>query len=376
MRNLINGSPSNSKEFYALRDVSLNIDRGEAIGIVGKNGAGKSTLLKILSRITYPTSGEVKINGRVSSLLEVGTGFHPELTGRENIFLNGTILGMRRHEIKAKLDQIIAFSDVEKFIDTPVKHYSSGMYVRLAFSVAAHLDPEVLIIDEVLAVGDIEFQKKCLGKMNEATGQGRTVIFVSHNMNAIRNLCTSAVYMSNGNMMEKGPVEEAIKFYSHSAQNQINLNFPISNEDFLIEDFRVHQNDEFPIELNGDSPIEYEIKIEVLRNMNNFRLGVMLRDQFGELIMRSLLTDWSPEDNFMKKGQYILKSSIPAKFLTSGSYYLQIHGSLYGLKDFQIEEKTSIQISINKPIEFNSLYSGETRFGDIINPNPWSIERI
>lgn len=173
---------TNQQDFWALKDINFEIEKGEAVGIIGRNGAGKSTLLKVLSRITYPTQGRITIDGRVSSLLEVGTGFHPELTGKENIFLNGTILGMSRKEIKSKYDEIVAFSGIEKFINTPVKHYSSGMYVRLAFSVAAHLEPEILIIDEVLAVGDAEFQKKCLGKMGEVAGKGRTVLFVSHNL--------------------------------------------------------------------------------------------------------------------------------------------------------------------------------------------------
>ncbi len=203
-------------EFWALNDVSFEIKTGESVGIIGKNGAGKSTLLKVLSRITEPTNGKVTLNGRVASLLEVGTGFHPELTGRENIFLNGSILGMTRKEIIRKFDEIVNFSGIEKFIDTPVKRYSSGMYVRLAFSVAAHLEPEILIIDEVLAVGDAEFQKKCLNKMDEVTGQGRTVIFVSHNMGAISSLCRKAILMSNGKMVFHDDVSKVIDKYLFS----------------------------------------------------------------------------------------------------------------------------------------------------------------
>lgn len=202
------------EEFWALKEVSFEIKKGEAVGIVGKNGAGKSTLLKLLSRITEPTAGRFEINGRVSSLLEVGTGFHLELTGRENIFLNGTILGMRRAEIKAKFDDIVDFSGVEKFIDTPVKHYSSGMKVRLAFSVAAHLEPEILIVDEVLAVGDAEFQKKCLGKMDEVSRrEGRTVLFVSHNLAAVETLCTKGILISAGQIHFNGNVTDCLKEY-------------------------------------------------------------------------------------------------------------------------------------------------------------------
>ncbi len=198
---------------YAIKDVSFTVKQGEVLGIIGRNGAGKSTLLKILSRVTTPTSGQIKVKGRIASLLEVGTGFHPELTGRENIFLNGAILGMRKAEIKAKFDEIVAFSGCERYIDTPVKRYSSGMYVRLAFAVAAHLEPEILIVDEVLAVGDTEFQKKCIGKMKSVAGEGRTVIFVSHNLSAVENLCNSGIVMRNGRIETQGSASDAISYY-------------------------------------------------------------------------------------------------------------------------------------------------------------------
>src|ERR1035441_8977664 len=200
-------------EMWALRDVSFEVKQGEILGIIGRNGAGKSTLLKVLSRVTAPTTGEVRVKGRIASLLEVGTGFHPELTGRENIFLNGAILGMTKMEIRAKLDEIIAFAEVEKFIDTPVKRYSSGMYVRLAFAVAAHLDPEILIVDEVLAVGDASFQKKCLGKMGEVAQGGRTVLFVSHNMVAVQSLCRRALLLSEGRLVDEGSAAAVVSGY-------------------------------------------------------------------------------------------------------------------------------------------------------------------
>ncbi|MGI8437650.1 MAG: ABC transporter ATP-binding protein [Chthoniobacterales bacterium] len=205
--------PSNDEEFWALKNVSFEVRQGEVLGIIGRNGAGKSTLLKILSRITEPTEGRIKIKGRVASLLEVGTGFHPELTGRENIYLNGAILGMHRSEIKAKFDEIVAFAEVEKFLDTPVKRYSSGMYVRLAFAVAAHLEPEILVVDEVLAVGDAEFQKKCLGKMHEVARGGRTVLFVSHNMTAIQTLCTRGVLLQRGVVKRVAGTAEVVDAY-------------------------------------------------------------------------------------------------------------------------------------------------------------------
>lgn len=209
------------EEFWALRDVSFDIAQGEAVGIIGGNGAGKSTLLKILSRITPPTLGRASVRGRLSSLLEVGTGFHPELTGRENVFLNGAILGMRKAEVERKFDEIVAFSGVEKFIDTPVKRYSSGMYVRLAFAVAAHLEPDVLIIDEVLAVGDADFQKRCLGKMNDVASEGRTVIFVSHNMAAVQKLCSKAIWMQGGCVRQIGDSESVIHSYLDDVSTEI-----------------------------------------------------------------------------------------------------------------------------------------------------------
>ncbi len=210
---------SNSNSFiWALEDVSFDVEEGKVLGIVGRNGAGKSTLLKILSRVTEPTKGNVSVRGRVGSLLEVGTGFHPELTGRENIYLNGAILGMRRVEIERKFDEIVAFSEVEQFIETPVKRYSSGMYLRLAFAVAAHLEPEILVVDEVLAVGDAEFQKKCLGKMGDVAQQGRTVLFVSHNMSAILRLTNETIVLRKGQLLKRAPTQEAVDFYLSSGQ--------------------------------------------------------------------------------------------------------------------------------------------------------------
>ncbi len=217
------GDDSPYDEFWALRDVSFELAKGERLGIIGRNGAGKSTLLKILSRITEPTLGSIAIRGRVASLLEVGTGFHPELTGRENVFLNGAILGMRRVEIQARFDEIVAFAEVEKFIDTPVKHYSSGMTVRLAFAVAAHLETDILIADEVLAVGDIAFQRKSLGKMEDAARRGRTVLFVSHNLNAVRNLCGSVLLIDQGRLKFQGPVDEGVAIYERGLANTSGL---------------------------------------------------------------------------------------------------------------------------------------------------------
>src|SRR5437764_2130105 len=224
-----NGERPTREEFWALRDVTFDLEQGDRVGVIGRNGAGKSTLLKILSRITEPSTGRVRIDGRVASLLEVGTGFHPELTGRENIFFNGAILGMRRAEIKRKFDAIVAFSEIERFLDTPVKRYSSGMYVRLAFAVAAHLEPEILLVDEVLAVGDHAFQQKCLGKMRDvATGDGRTILFVSHNMSALAQLCEHGILLEKGSVQAIGPVKDVIRSYLQSGldPNSARAGFP------------------------------------------------------------------------------------------------------------------------------------------------------
>ena len=242
----------------ALDDVSFTVQQGEALGIIGRNGAGKSTLLKILSRVTAPTSGVVKVKGRIGSLLEVGTGFHPELTGRENVYLNGAILGMRKAEVTRKFDEILDFAGVEKFIDTPVKRYSSGMYVRLAFAVAAHLDPEILIVDEVLAVGDAEFQKKCLGKMSDVAGEGRTVLFVSHNMAAIQQLCEKTLVLKSGEISCQDSTREAINHYLFfKKDNSKSQGSPIAvniQRNFSLEKirFRNFQNMEIPAAISGD----------------------------------------------------------------------------------------------------------------------------
>ena len=248
-------SEETREEFLALRDVSFDVKRGDAVAIVGRNGAGKSTLLKLLSRITSPSAGMIELEGRVASLLEVGTGFHPELTGRENIFLNGAIIGMSRAEIRRKFDQIVAFAEVEKFLDTPVKRYSSGMYVRLAFAVAAHLDSEILIVDEVLAVGDAEFQKKCLGKMNEARKTDRTVLFVSHNMAAVQQLCTSGIMLEKGTVVGRGPIDQVVNQYLKTAGR-------VEARVDLDKVTRPYRRDDriklIALEVNGGRPIRFE----------------------------------------------------------------------------------------------------------------------
>jgi ABC-type polysaccharide/polyol phosphate transport system ATPase subunit len=256
-----------NETFWALKDVSFEVERGEAVGIIGRNGAGKSTLLKILSRITYPTEGEIRMYGKVGSLLEIGTGFHPELTGRENIYFNGAILGMKKKEIDGRFDKIVEFAGVEKFLDTPVKRYSSGMQVRLAFSVAAHLDPEILIVDEVLAVGDAEFQKKCLGKMKDISEGGRTVLFVSHNMAAINNLCDRAVLLNKGEVQHLGSVEEV----THHYFTEEVFNEKVFNNS-ILKRAKIQQLGEY-IEL----VVEYDFKDKACIPF----LGFVINDNFG-----------------------------------------------------------------------------------------------
>ncbi|MBD2107734.1 polysaccharide ABC transporter ATP-binding protein [Nodosilinea sp. FACHB-13] len=284
----------NSEEFWALKDVSFEVKRGDRIGIIGRNGAGKSTLLKILSRITEPTEGRISIKGRVASLLEVGTGFHPELTGRENIYLNGAILGMSKVDIRRKFDEIVAFAEVERFLDTPVKRYSSGMYVRLAFAVAAHLEPEILVVDEVLAVGDLNFQKKCLGKMNAVASEGRTVIFVSHNIAAIRKLCERAVLLDRGSMMKLGDTDSVLKTYTETGMNAQytyelpppkDKNAPGYAHKLAVEDENGNPVCSVPV----GKPWQVRINFTIVKNIDHFVIGLgMLTSE--EV---SLRTAWS-----------------------------------------------------------------------------------
>ncbi len=276
------------ESILALDDVSFKVEQGEALGIIGKNGAGKSTLLKILSRVTAPTSGVVKVKGRIGSLLEVGTGFHPELTGRENVYLNGAILGMRKDEVERKFDEIVDFSGVEKFIDTPVKRYSSGMYVRLAFAVAAHLDPEILVVDEVLAVGDAEFQKKCLGKMGDVAGEGRTVLFVSHNMAAIQQLCKNAFLLQNGKIIGSGLSEEVVNQYlnqfSHQTKDIYDVNNPDrkGNHSIFITDGRIvdHTGKETKSIVAG-KPITFEFDYQNNNNKEKTEISMTIFNSKG-----------------------------------------------------------------------------------------------
>ncbi len=306
---------------WSLDDINLDIKAGDSVGIIGRNGAGKSTLLKVLSQITSPTNGNVKIKGRVASLLEVGTGFHPELTGRENIFLNGAILGMRKNEIKRKFDEIVDFSGVERYLDTPVKRYSSGMYVRLAFAVAAHLESEILIVDEVLAVGDAEFQRKCLGKMGEISkNKSRTILFVSHNLVSVRALCNKAVYLSNGQNLFYGPTSEAINLYERNdSESETKIFF---GQDRYVGDDLVHFNKIEIYNANLESknyffredPVQVKVNYQVLGNNEDLYLSIYV-NQGGQCVFVG-----SVESTIHDKGSYEVSTMIPANLLSNLTY--------------------------------------------------------
>jgi len=320
---------------WALKDVSFEVPEGQALGIIGRNGAGKSTLLKVLSRITTPTRGRVRVRGRVSSLLEVGTGFHPELTGRENVFLNGTILGMRRREIQSKLDSIIDFSGVERFLDTPVKRYSSGMKVRLAFAVAAHLEPEILIIDEVLAVGDAEFQRKCLGKMEDISGHGRTVLFVSHNLLAVGGLCQSAMVFEQGRCTFCGPTNDAIDHYLSDAsvkrttdpegfvwfQNRNNAYRP--NQLLILAARVLDSTGAVTSKFRPGEGLIIEILVDDLSEIPRGGIGILLRSELGQLIT-AFNTFMSPFDEGRRSSKEVVRLTVPRLPLVPGNYWIDI----------------------------------------------------
>lgn len=322
--------------FWALRDLSLDVRKGEVMGIIGRNGAGKSTFLKVLSRITEPTSGKIDLYGRIGSLLEVGTGFHPELTGRENIHLNGQILGMRKREIERQFDAIVDFAGVEQFLDTPVKRYSSGMYVRLAFAVAAHLDPEILVIDEVLAVGDAEFQKKCIGKMRDVSSQGRTVLFVSHNMSAVEQLCSSVVVLQNGKLLTQSTdVREAIAKYLFDGGVQrtewTNSGSEYGNPYFQPLRFYLSDEDGAALTTNQRNDADLWVCIEALVETldPSLTIGYALFSEGGECLYWSYQTDAHPDDwPKLRVGKNLLRSKIPQGLLNRGNYRIELIGGL------------------------------------------------
>ncbi len=370
------------EELWALRDVSFTVQQGEVLGIIGRNGAGKSTLLKILSRVTAPTSGKIKVKGRIASLLEVGTGFHPELTGRENIYLNGAILGMTRQEVARKFDEIVDFAEVEKFIDTPVKRYSSGMYVRLAFAVAAHLEPEILVIDEVLAVGDAVFQKKCLGKMGDVAKAGRTVLFVSHNMFAIKNLCGNGILVQNGRVNHIGEINDVIQSYKNSFGKVTHSSddiYRINTEDFdhsgsgearivwaeilnshKVGTLKINMDEEFHILFGVYNPHNFTLTyaVEIL-DQNDYPLFHIWNgyEEIEEIANNSLTTD------------KIISVTIPALHLFPDHYYINLWIGNHTNRVDKIEKCIEFEITKDNKIKQDLL----TTRGRIYKRGKWKV---
>ena len=350
------GKGGSKKDYiWALRDVSFEVKQGQALGIIGRNGAGKSTLLKVLSRVTNPTEGYGELRGRVGSLLEVGTGFHPELTGRENIFLNGAILGMHKKEIEARFDEIVAFSEVEKFIDTPVKRYSSGMYLRLAFAVAAHLEPEILVVDEVLTMGDADFQRKSLGKMGDVASSGRTVLFVSHNMSAILRLTQESIVLDKGRVLMRAPSAEAVDFYLNRGLSKLGERYweedeiPASSSPFKPLAIRIVDKDgNVSDSVRSVDPITIEIDYELSDDITGLRVGYYLLTPRGEPVFTSFDTD--SEELFREyagraKGVYASRCVIPANTLNEGRFVLGMNASSYRIKRyFQDDQALSFTV--------------------------------
>ena len=367
------------EEFWALKDVSFDIQHGDRVGIIGRNGAGKSTLLKILSRITEPTSGKVSIKGRVASLLEVGTGFHPELSGRENIFLNGAILGMSKAEIKKKFDEIVAFAEVEKFLDTPVKRYSSGMYVRLAFAVAAHLEPEVLIVDEVLAVGDAQFQKKCLGKMQDVGQEGRTVLFVSHNMTAVSALCNKAIVLDKGGLVLEATPEIAIKRYldGETGEQSASVSWGIDDapgNDMvkLISVAALNDRGEVSRYFDRSEPIHLQLEYVMPSKQ---RLPIVPQFRIFDETRSCIFTSHKPQTwiNENENSRYKSICVIPAYFMNDRSYYADVYFTTYHTRGIHLHIENAISFEVNDT-------ERDSNFGQIpggVRPDlPWNTARI
>jgi homopolymeric O-antigen transport system ATP-binding protein len=375
---------TNTSMIWALNDVSFDLEEGKVLGIVGRNGAGKSTLLKILSRVTEPTVGTVSVRGRVGSLLEVGTGFHPELTGRENIYMNGAILGMKSAEIDRKFDEIVDFSEVGQFIDTPVKRYSSGMYLRLAFAVAAHLEPEILVVDEVLAVGDAEFQRKCLGKMGDVAQQGRTVLFVSHNMSAILRLTQEAIVLKKGQLIKRAPTAEAVDYYLSSGQAESGEriwgmeDIPASSAPFKPVAIRIKDRSGKVVDtVRSTEPVTVEWEYQLDAPITGLRVGMYLSSMRGEYIFTSFDTDNAAQfEQFgaRRAGHYISRCHIPADFFNEGRYSLGVNASSFAVRRYFMDENA---------LSFNVDISGapgtqwpEVRQGPVRPRLDWKIEKV
>jgi lipopolysaccharide transport system ATP-binding protein len=362
-----NREDSGSNDYvWALQDINFSVKQGEVLGIIGRNGAGKSTLLKILSKVTSPTKGNIKVKGRIASLLEVGTGFHPELTGRENIFLNGAILGMTKTEIRSKFDEIVAFSGVEKYIDTPVKRYSSGMYVRLAFAVAAHLEPEILIVDEVLAVGDAEFQKKCLGKMKDVSVEGRTVLFVSHNLGAMKALCNEGLLLEHGSVKQLGEINEVLNLYGKVGGNRkVNIS---NNKDKEIYFSKLNISSD----KNGHSYTNEQILISafcnsILKVERKVQLCIAILDNLDERIF-SVIENLQLEP----KSSYRISLEIPGNFLTPGNYSVLIQAYIPPGTLMFDELSNALPFTV---IDHGSNFSSYTNYGKVFLNAHINIEK-
>lgn len=364
------------EEFWALKNIDFEIKQGDRVGIIGRNGAGKSTLLKILSRITEPTKGRISINGRVASLLEVGTGFHPELTGRENIFLNGAILGMSQREIRRKFDEIVDFAEVEKFLDTPVKRYSSGMYVRLAFAVAAHLEPEILIVDEVLAVGDARFQKKCMGRMEEVGKEGRTVLFVSHNMGAISELCNRAILLGDGKVLLDGNINEAVTRYSEveGAAGTITLSkknkYPVYVTHMRLLDSLSKAVTK--LSLGEDAILEFGFNID--HPATGVSIAILL-SRAGTPLIYSHDNDIHSEllDAYRESGSYVAQIKLPLRKFKEGNYTLEVQ---MGVGATNMTDKDAVISFLIENHEINTQNKGYRidRPGQLYWPLDWDIK--
>jgi len=369
--------------FWALRDIDLTIEAGDRVGIIGANGAGKSTLLKVLSRITEPSAGRVTLHGRVASLLEVGTGFHPELSGRENIYLNGAILGMSRREIRSKFEEIVAFAEVERFLDTPVKRYSSGMYVRLAFAVAAHLDPEILIVDEVLAVGDASFQRKCLGKMGEARERGNTVLFVSHNMQAVKQLCNRGVVLGAGELQFSGSADDAVEHYlkrndasSSIAQLAERVELVPDDPDFRFESITLSQDGEGVDHVDNGKPLEIEFCYEVFRDTRGLRVYFDLCDSEETLLFRSFHDEDNDDIPTVCAGRYRSRAVIPADLLGPTSYQIVFRATIYNIRSLQPKDGIRILLNVESAGCYNRAYLGDAFRGKLAPALAWKTERL
>ena len=352
---------------WALQDINFEVERGEVLGIIGKNGAGKSTLLKILSRVTAPTTGSIKFGGRVASLLEVGTGFNGEMTGRENIFLNGAILGMTKKEIASKIDEIIDFSGCERYIDTPVKRYSSGMYVRLAFAVAAFLEPDILIIDEVLAVGDAEFQKKAIGKMQDISRTGgRTVLFVSHNMAAVRSLCTRGIVMEHGKVIMEGNIDKALNFYLKSNHNRNSWEGIDGDSSMSLLKVEIFNGNEV---FKNIDPIQILMKFELGEKFNDIVLGVNICSAIGNPLVGILYNDYN-DYNEIERGIYEVLFTIPPCSLATGDYEVAFNLSIPYVKRFTTEQ-SNLSFSITADTAFGNKFFLENNqnYNSVSRPN-------